>query len=122
MAIVVVYEVKLVVINLRGKPIRILRKGGGGGGAKGSVGVMNNVSLSIHEIGDVFVAVVEIVGEHTGGWAENQRPGGDGFGGIPDVGVVKGVFGAPELLDAEVVAVDEMRSKDMVITVSSDCQ
>ena len=60
-----------------------------------------------YEVGDVFVAVVEIVGEHTGGWEENQRPGGDGFRGIPNVGVEEGVIGATELLDAEVVVVDE---------------
>ena len=63
MAMVVVYEVKLVVINLRGKPIRILRKGGGGGGAEGGVGVVDNASVNIHEVGDVFVAVVEVVGD-----------------------------------------------------------
>ena len=60
-----------------------------------------------YEVGDVFVAVVEIVGEHTGGWEENQRPGGDGFRGVPNVGVEEGVIGTTELLDAEVVVVDE---------------
>lgn len=37
--------------------------GGGGRGSKGGVGVVDNVSLGIHEVGDVFVAVVEVVGD-----------------------------------------------------------
>ncbi len=63
--------------------------------------------MNIHEVRDVFVAVMEIVGEHTGGWEENQRPGGEGFGGIPNVGMEEGVGGGAELLDTEVVVVDE---------------
>ena len=59
------------------------------------------------EVGDVFVAVMEIVGEHTGVGKEDKWAGGDGFRGIPDVGLKEGVSGATELLDAEVVVVDE---------------
>ena len=66
--------------------------GGAGGGAK---------------VGDVFVAVVEVVGNFAGCWEKDERTGGNGFGGIPHVGVEKHVVGATELLDAEVVVVDE---------------
>ena len=72
---------------------------------------MNGVSGDRDKVGNVFVAVVEIVGEHTGGGKEDERPGGDGLGGIPDVGVEEGVIGATELLDAEVVVVDETLEK-----------
>ena len=68
---------------------------------------MDNVFLNIHQVGDVFVAVVEVVGKHTRGRTEDQRAGGDGFGGIPHVGVEEGIFGASELLDAEVIVVDK---------------
>lgn len=68
---------------------------------------MENASVDIHEIGDVFVAVMEIVGEHTGGGKEDQWAGGDRFRGIPDVGLIEGVVGATKLLDAEIVVVDE---------------
>ena len=68
---------------------------------------MNNAPVSIHEVGNVFVAVVEVVGERGGGGKEDEGAGGDGFRGIPDVGVEEGVVGATELLDAEVVVVDE---------------
>ena len=50
---------------------------------------------------------MEVASNIVGGGEEDQRAGGDGFGGIPDVGVVKGVFGATELLDAKIVVVDE---------------
>ena len=59
------------------------------------------------EVGDVFVAVMEIVGEHTGVGKEDKWAGSDGFRGIPDVGLKEGVSGAPELLDTEIVVVDE---------------
>ena len=72
---------------------------------------MENASVDIHEIGDVFVAVMEIVGEHTGGGKEDQWAGGDRFRGIPDVGLIEGVVGATKLLDAEVVVVDEALEK-----------
>ena len=42
---------------------------------------------------------------------ENQWPGGDGFGGIPGVGVIEGVFCATELQDAKIVVVDEALEK-----------
>ena len=38
---------------------------------------------------------------------ENKGSRGDGFRGVPDVGVVEGVGRSPELLDAEVVVVDK---------------
>ena len=38
---------------------------------------------------------------------EDQRACGDGFGGIPDVGLKEGVVGTTKLLDAEVVVIDE---------------
>ena len=50
---------------------------------------------------------MEIVGKGSGNWLEDEWAGGDGFGGIPNVGLKEGIFGAPELLDAEVVVVDE---------------
>ena len=64
--------------------------GGAGGGDK---------------VGDVFVAVVEVVGNFAGGWEKDERTGGDGLRGVPNVGVEEGVIGATELLDAEVVVV-----------------
>ncbi len=60
-----------------------------------------------HEVGDVFVAIVEVVGNFAGGGLEDKGTRGDGFSGIPDVGLEEGVSGATELLDAEVVVVDE---------------
>ena len=68
---------------------------------------MNNVSLSIHEVGDVFVAVVEVIREETRRRKEDQRTGGNGFGGIPHIGVEEGVVCALELLDTKIVVVDE---------------
>ena len=68
---------------------------------------MHDTSLDNHEVGDVFVAVVEVAGGRGGDGVEDKRAGGDGFGGIPDVGVEEGVIGATELLDAEIVIVDE---------------
>ena len=59
------------------------------------------------EVGDVFVAVVEVVGEDAGRREKDEGAGGDGFGGIPNVGLVKSVGGGAELLDAEVIVVDE---------------
>ena len=72
---------------------------------------MDNVAREGYEVGDIFVAVVEVASNIVGGGEEDQRACGDGFGGIPDVGVVKGVFGAPELLDAEVIVVGEALEK-----------
>ena len=68
---------------------------------------MNNASLNIHEVGDVFVAVVEVIREDTRKRKKDERTCGDGLGGIPDVGVEEGVVGATKLLDAEVVVVDK---------------
>ena len=74
---------------------------------KEGVGVVGGGAGGGDKVGDVFVAVMEIVGEHTGGGKEDQWAGGDGFCGIPNVGVEEGVIGAKELLDAEVVVVDK---------------
>ena len=68
---------------------------------------MDNASVNVHEVGDVFVAVVEVVGERGGGGKEDQRAGGDGLRGVPNVGVEEGVVCATELLDTEIVVVDE---------------
>ena len=68
---------------------------------------MDNASPNIYEVGDVFVAVVEIISNIVGGGEEDERTRGDGLGGIPHVGVEEGVICATELLDAEVVVVDE---------------
>ena len=59
------------------------------------------------KICDVFVSVVEVVGERGGGGKEDQWACGDGLRGIPHVGVEKHVVGAAKLLDAKVVVVDE---------------
>ena len=72
---------------------------------------MDNASVNVHEVGDVFVAVVEVVSNIVRDWVENQWPGGDGFGGIPGVGVIEGVFCATELQDAKIVVVDEALEK-----------
>ena len=43
----------------------ILNGGSGNNGSEGGVGIVNDVSVNIHEVGDVFVAVVEVVGDFT---------------------------------------------------------
>ena len=108
---VIVEKSKFLIKHFRGKAIGIVRPRGGGGGAEGGVAVMNSTSLNIHEVGDVFVAVVEVVGGRGVGGKENQRARGDGFRWVPDIGVEEGVIGATELLDAEVVVVDEALEK-----------
>ena len=60
-----------------------------------------------NEVGDVFVTVVENIGRFAGGGVGNKRTGGDGFRGIPNVGMEEGVVGTTKLLDAKVVVVDE---------------
>ena len=62
----------------------------------------------IDDLGNVLVAIVgvkEIEAPVLG--AHDERSCGNGFRGIPHVGVEKHVVGATELLDAEVVVVDE---------------
>ena len=68
---------------------------------------MDNASLNIHEVGDVFVTIVEVVGEDSRRRKEDEGSCGDRLGRIPNVGLEKGVFGATELLDAEEVFVKE---------------
>ena len=82
---VIVEKSKFLIKHFRGKAIGIVRPRGGGGGAEGGVAVMNSTSLNIHEVGDVFVAVVEVVGERGGGGEEDERAGGNGFRWIPHV-------------------------------------
>lgn len=83
-------------------------RGEKGGGSVGGVGVVEGLGgRGVGEAGDVFVGVVEVIEGGAGGVAEEERAGGDGFGRIPDVGLVGGVVGAAELLDAEEVFVDE---------------
>ena len=50
---------------------------------------------------------MEVIGFFTGGREKDERACGDGVRGIPNVGLKEGIFGAPELLDAEIVVVDE---------------
>lgn len=68
---------------------------------------MDNVAREGYEVGDIFVAVVEVASNIVGGGEEDQRACGDRLCGIPHVGVEKHVVGTTELLDAEVVVVDE---------------
>ena len=64
-AIIVVKKIKLFIVLLGGKMEWILNGGSGNNGSEGGVGIVNDVSVNIHEVGDVFVAVVEIVGDFT---------------------------------------------------------
>ena len=107
MAVVVVNESKGVVVDFGGEGVGVFGRGGGGGGAEGGVRIVDGRLWVGNEVGDVFVAVVEVVGDFTHCGNENQWTGGDGFRGIPHIGVEKGVGGGAELLDAEVVIVDE---------------
>ena len=50
---------------------------------------------------------MEVVGEDSRRRKEDEGSCGDRLGGIPNVGLEKGVIGATELQDAEVVVVDE---------------
>ena len=77
------------------------------GGAEGGVVIVGGSPGKGNEVGDVFVTVVKIVGFFAGGGEEDKRAGGDGFRGIPNVGMEEGIVGTTELLDAEVVVVDE---------------
>ena len=72
---------------------------------------MDNVAREGYEVGDIFVAVVEVASNIVGGGEEDQRACGDRLCGIPHVGVEEGVVGAPELLDAEVIVVGEALEK-----------
>ena len=88
--------------------------GGAGDGAEGGVVVMGgNAVLEgvVKDLGNVLVAVVEIVGVFAGGREKDERAGGDGFRGIPNIGLEEDIFGAPELLDTEVVVVGEALEK-----------
>ena len=75
MSVVIINKTKRIIIKLAGEAKRIFplafahgRMIGGGGRRRGSgdsegrVGVVDNASLDVYEVGDVFVAVVEVVG------------------------------------------------------------
>lgn len=68
---------------------------------------MDNVAREGYEVGDIFVAVVEVASNIVGGGEEDERVGGDGLRGVPDVRLEEGVIDATELLDAEEVFVKE---------------
>ena len=68
---------------------------------------MNGVSGDRDKVGDVFVAIVEVVGDFACGWLENKGARGDRLGWIPNIGLIEGVVCPVELLDAEVVVIDE---------------
>ena len=106
-AIIVVKKTKRFIVGLGGKNEWIFGWGGGCKNTERCVDVMNDVSLGINEVGDVLVAVVEVIREETRRRKEDEWAGGDGFGGIPGVGVIEGVVCALELLDTEIVIVDE---------------
>lgn len=72
---------------------------------------MDNVAREGYEVGDIFVAVVEVASNIVGGGEEDQRAGGDGLRGVPDVRLEEGVVGATKLLNAEVAVVDEALEK-----------
>ena len=107
MSVIIINKAKAIIVNFGRESIRTLGRGGGGWGTEGGVGVVNNASVNIHEVGDVFVAVVEIISNIVGGGEEDEGTGGDRFRGIPDVGVEESIICALELLDAEVVVVDK---------------
>ena len=111
MAVVVIRQTESLVVDFGGELEGVVEGEGGGeegGGAVGGIGIGERGGAGVvDEAGDVFVAVVEVVEGGTGGVAENEGTRGDGFGGIPDVGLVGCGVGAAELADAEKVFVDE---------------
>ena len=65
MPIVVIDKAGGFVIDFGGEAEGVFGGGGGGWGTEGGVGIVDDASVNIHEVGDVFVAVVEIVGDFT---------------------------------------------------------
>ena len=65
MPIIIIDEVEGFVIDFGGEAERVFRGGGGGWGAEGGVGIVDGGAGGGNEVGDVFVAVVEIVGDFT---------------------------------------------------------
>ena len=63
--------------------------------------------MNVHEVGDIFVTIVEVVGEDTRRRKEDEGTCGDGLRGVPDVGLIGGVVSAAELRDAEEVLIEE---------------
>ena len=115
MAVVVIRQTESLVVDFGGELEGVVEGEGGGeegGGAVEGIGIGEGGGAGVvDEAGDVFVAVVEVVEGGTGGVAENEGTRGDGFRGVPDIGVEEGVFCASELLDAEVVVVGEALEK-----------
>lgn len=112
MAVVVVGEGEGGVMDFGGELEGVVEGEGGGGEeggrAVGGVSVGEGAGAGgVGEAGDVFVGVVEVVEGGAGGAAEEEGAGGDGLGGVPDVGLIGHVVGATKLLDAEEVFVDE---------------
>ena len=87
MSVIIINKAKAIIVNFGRESIRTLGRGGGGWGTEGGVGVVNNASVNIHEVGDVFVAVVEVVGNFAGCWEKDEGSCGDRLGGIPNVGL-----------------------------------
>ena len=65
MAVIVIDKGEGVVMELGGEAEKIVRRRGGDGGAEGGVIVVDGNTGSGNEVGDVFVAVVEVVGDFT---------------------------------------------------------
>ena len=65
MTIVVINKSYGVVVGFGGEGVGILGGSGGGGGAEGGVIVVDGNTGSGNKVGDVFVAVVEVVGDFT---------------------------------------------------------
>ena len=111
MAVVVIRQTESLVVDFGGELEGVVEGEGGGeegGGAVGGIGIGEGGGAGVvDEAGDVFVAVVEVVEGGTGGVAENEGTRGDGFGGIPDVGLIRDVVDTAELLNAKEVFVEE---------------
>lgn len=111
MSIVVIRQTQSRVVDFGGELEGVVEGEGGGeegGGTVGGVGVGEGGDAGgVGEAGDVFVAVVVVVEWDAGGIAEEEGAGGDGLGGVPDIGLVGRGVGAAELADAEEVLVDE---------------
>ena len=111
MAVVVIRQTESLVVDFGGELEGVVEGEGGGeegGGAVGGIGRGEGGGAGVvEEAGDVFVAVVEVVEGGTGGVAENEGTRGDGFGGIPDVGLIRDVVDTAELLNAKEVFVEE---------------
>ena len=112
MAVVVVDEGEGVVVEFEGEAEGVCKGAGacGGDGAEGGVVVVGDGLIEGadgDDVGHILVAVVQEEGRALAVLSEAEGARGDGFRGVPDVGLEEGVISATELLDAEVVVVDE---------------